>query len=247
MESMKKTHRNFLSILDELSGGRNKTPWLQDAGLTKGTISRLINGDSPSLDILSALARTENASLHWLTEDRGSPYRVIRVASDAEGWLLLDELLQETGWALYQFANATGACCLVLTQPGEFEIKGRTVPYTIVEILAGEIGPKTRERFVQVAENGFQLYAAEISDDEFDRLGTGHMGNYELLGWRDAHGLIHTAIPGDSKALSTSAEKSSEYQQAITESESRLLKRFRELNPDAQQQLIQIAQTFKIE
>ena len=205
---------------------------------------RAAYGDTPSLDILTALARTENASLNWLAENHGNPYRVSRVTNDAEGWLLLDELLQETSWALYQFTNATGTCCLVLTQPGEFEIKGRTVPYTIVEILAGEVGPKTRERFVQAAEDGFRLHAAEISDDEFDRMSKGRMGNYELLGWRDTHGLIHTAIPGDAKALGTVAETSAEYHRSINDSEKRLLKRFRELSPDAQKQLMKILETF---
>lgn len=222
------------------------TPWLESVGLTKGTIYALTNlTRPPSTDVLTSLARTENASLRWLTESRGAPYRVTRVTEDAEGSLLLDELLEEPGWAGYQFTDQAGTRCLVLTQPGEFAIKKRQVPYTIVEILAGHIGPKTLKRFIQAASDGHNLYAAEISDEEFDRLSKGHMGNYELLGWRDEPGLIRTAVPSDVKAVGASIEKPSESQRPTTNSEKRLLKRFRELSPDAQQQLMKIVETFK--
>jgi len=221
------------------------TPWLESVGLTKGTIYALTNlTRPPSTDVLTSLARTENASLRWLTESRGTPYRVTRVTEDAEGSLLLGELLEESGWTGYRFTDKAGTSCLVLTQPGEFAIKKRQVPYTIVEILAGHVGPKTLERFIQAAGDGHQLYSAQISDDEFDRLSKGQMGNYELVGWRDEHGLIHTAVPVDAKALSTVAKTSSEYHRSITDSEKRLLKRYRELSPDVQRQVIKILETF---
>jgi hypothetical protein len=244
-QQMQKNDNYFLSILDELSGGRNKTPMLQDAGLTKGTISRLINGDPPSIDILTALAHTENASLHWMTERRGAPYRVNRIANDVEGCRLLDELLGEGGWSGYQFTDGAGAICLVLTQPGVYEIKGRSVHYTIVEILAGDIGEKTLERFIRVSAEGLATHTAEISQDEFDRLSSGHMGNYELLGWRDEHGLVHTATPADQQSLYQMGEVRTGYAKTLDDSERRLIGRFRTLTPQAQKQLLQIADTLK--
>jgi hypothetical protein len=238
---MIKNDSYFLSILDELSGGRNKTPMLQDAGLTKGTISRLINGDPPSIDILTAIARMENASLHWLTERRGTPYRVNRIADDAEGYRLLDELLAEGRWSGYQFSDGAGTICLVLTQPGGYQIKGRSVQYTVVEILSGDIGEKTLERFIRASVEGMEVYSAEISQDEFDRLCNGRLGNYELLGWRNEHGLVHTATPAEKKALHQLKHRTDAG--LLSDTERRLLELFRHLAPKAQQQLIQIAKT----
>jgi len=240
---MSADHNLFLSKLDELSGGRSKTPWLQSVGLTKGTISRLINGDQPSLDILTALARTENASLDWLSNDRGAPHRVGIVSSDIDGWVLLDELLQETGWTLFQFSDPTGALCLVLTQPGEFEIKGRAVPYTIVEILAGAIGPQTMNRAISAMSDGTVSMSAEISEDEFDRLTHGHMGNYELIGWRGEHGLIHTATATKSEIMTQVAEVRDDDMTGISRSEMQLINRFRKLSVQDQQRLLKIAET----
>jgi len=243
-------HSNFLSKLDYLSAGRNKTPWLQSIGLTKGTISRLINqsGD-PSETILRTLYHSENASLHWLTEGKGHPFLVNRVLSDAEGAALLAELLEESGWTIYL---VTGSGCvgytLVLTQPGQYDIKGRPVDYTLVEIISGNLGAKTQEEIALEAAFENRCHQLEISQDEYQRLQSGEMGNYELIGWRNERGLLDTALPLFTSQLDKIADSPADYRSSdLTADEQRLLKRFRGLTPADQKKLLIIADTLNTE
>jgi transcriptional regulator with XRE-family HTH domain len=214
-------------------------------GLTKATVDAIRNqGRTPSADVLMALSRCDNVSLHWLTDGRGSPYRINLIVSDADGWAILDELFQENSWILYEFTHPTSGVCLVLTQPGEFEIKGRVVSYTIVEIIAGDIGRNTLDRVACAEKDGMQILSAEVSEDEFDRLVSGMMGNYELLGWRNERGLIHTAIKGAPGILDQVEEQRIEYGHNLNNVEKLLIDKFRSLSVPDQKQLLSIAETF---
>lgn len=238
-------HRSFQSKIDHLSFDRDKWPWLLSIGLTRGTINRLLNSDqAPSESTLRAIMRSENASLNWLTEDKGSPYMVNRVLDDQEGTDLLESFFEEPGWAGTLIdSNDYPGYAIVLTQPGQYSLNNRSVDYTIIEIIAGVMGPLTRACFDQHIVNQKHL---ELPSDEYLRLISGLMGNAELLGWKDRAGLLNNAVIMKSVDMDRVAEQTTIYESDSLENNERLLlKKYRNLDKDDQQRLMTIADTLK--
>ncbi len=98
--------------------------------------------------------------------------------SDEDCAAHLDELLAETGWTIHLVTD-DHRVTLVLTQPGQFDVKGRPVDYTILEILAGPIGQATLAR---VRESGCALRLANVHHEILDAINSGQMGTYGLTG-----------------------------------------------------------------
>ncbi len=241
-------HNDFLSKLRLLSGGRNTTPWLQSIGLTKGTIHGLTNeGRDPSSDVLRAISRTENASLHWLTEDKGDPFYVTYALSDEEGAKHLDALCEGDGWVI---AIVTGehseGFTLLLAQHSHFEIKGRRVDFTQVEIIAGHLGKATLERAAQATETGSRLYTLKITDEQYERLERGAMGNYELIGWRKEKGLFANAQAWQETDTLDQFTPTDDAKDHLTKQENRLLKIFRRFSDEDKKRLLAIAESLQL-
>ena len=183
---MKNIYNNFLLKIEFLSGKRNISPWLTSLGISVAGAGRIKAGDSPSVDLLSALSKTERVSLRWIDEERGSPYVVSRVVNDDEAIALLTDFLHEDDnedWAVLLASNNDQTFCVILYQEKDYERKGKTVVYKDVEVIAGGVTLKT---FKWLRSHSRGLWIIKLTDDEMIRLSTGYMGNMELFGWEDA-------------------------------------------------------------
>ncbi|USF88761.1 hypothetical protein [Candidatus Endoriftia persephonae] len=245
---MPSAHNDFLSKINFLSGGRYITPWLESTGLTKATINALRNaGRTPSSDVLRAISRTENASLIWLTEGKGAPFYVAYALSDEDGAELLDALCEGDGWVI---AIVTGehseGFTLLLAQHSHFEIKGRRVDFTQVEIIAGHLGKATLERAAQATETGSRLYTLKITDEQYERLERGAMGNYELIGWRKEEGLFANAQAWQETDTLDQFTPTADTEDHLTKQEKLLLKIFRRFSDEDKKRLLAIAESLQL-
>jgi hypothetical protein len=150
----------------------------------------------------------------------------------------------ETDWTIHRLTTTDEpGYCLVLTQPGQYEIKDRVVNYTIVEILAGHLGQATAKRLQKAMAKGLRVRHGEIADDEYQRLTTGLMGNYELLGWRESPGLLNTTLPMEADELKVADEPAGYAEDTLKSDERRLLNKYRKLTEVDRRRLLAIADT----
>lgn len=186
-------HKTFISRLLFILGERDRYPWGDALGLTRGTINRISSGHVPGPEILGAISRSENVSLSWLLEGVGVPYRVARCQSDTEACALLTQHLNdEPGWAIHLIA-CEPAFAVVLTNPCQIVSGNKTVDYFCVEIISGA-GPDT-VRVALEARTSNPVRRLRMSSKDLQRLSTGWMGNLELLGWRNTPGVLAQAKP----------------------------------------------------
>lgn len=186
-------HRTFISRLLFILGERDRYPWGEALGLTRGTINRISSGHVPGPEILGSVTRSENVSLSWLLEGIGVPYLVSRCQSDAEACALLTQHLNdEPGWAIYLIACEPDFV-IVLTNPCQIVSGSKTVDYSCVEIISGA-GPET-VRAALDARKSNPVRRLSISSKDLQRLSAGWMGNLELFGWRDTPGILAQAKP----------------------------------------------------
>ena len=179
--------------------------------------------------------------MNWLTRGIEPPYRIIKAMDDREGLAALQSLYKYAPWqtTLIDDPNRL-AYCILLTQPGQYTLKARLIDYTWVEILAGHLGPDTRAECLQHFPATKHL---TLDPDQFQRLASGWMGNYELLGWRDKRGLIDGAKPITDPASLTINESPADYAHLNPE-EQRLIRQYRQLSITDQQRLLGILDTF---
>ncbi|MEW6647173.1 MAG: hypothetical protein AB1450_08250 [Pseudomonadota bacterium] len=155
-------------------------------------MSRIREGLIPTADSLTAICRAENCSLSWLLAGKGPPYLVGRCDSDEECAERLDELLEENGWSVYLLTDGERHA-LALLQPGQFDVKGRPVDYTVLELLVGPFGRGAAMRLGDCITSGIPVSRAQLPAEHVARIYRGEVGTYELL-QRDG-GLIRFAAP----------------------------------------------------
>jgi hypothetical protein len=185
-------HGSIVDRLQLLMDGRDKYPWGLSIGLGKGVIDGMTRtGSIPGGDTLSAIRRCENARIDWILDGRGAPYSVSVMTSDEEAEEFLRDLLVEPDWNI-TIVTDSKSIALVLEQAGSFEVKDgktpageqqfRPIPYTVLEILVGNIGRRTMElvrahRYVSLAYAEEGVMAA---------LAHGKIGTWRLLQRPDA-------------------------------------------------------------
>lgn len=236
-------HSNYLLRFDELSEGRDLKHWLVPFGVSGPALTRMRkDGTKPSVDTLLAISRAENTSVDWLLYAHGAPFITNNVMDDTDGYRLLNGMLEKTGWRGY-LVNGKDVLgySLVLVRAGHDVVKGKTIDYSIVEIIAGRLGPKTQAEFLNRLDAPKYL---KLKPDEFQRLTSGHMGNYELLGWRGEPGLLSAAIDIDSTNDYQIKEPAKNFAE-LSDSEQLLIQKYRRLSTTAQAQLLTIADTLK--
>lgn len=236
---MTRNHQSFLSRLDHLSGGRDWTPWLQDAGLTSGTINGIKNeGRPPSAEVLRAVSNYDNASMVWLSEGKGQPYYVYRALDDEDGRQHLDELLAESWEITLGWLGETEQFLVILTQPGTYRIKKREVSYTILELLAGNLGHQTAQRIHQAMVEGAPVKEIRLAEQLFQQCTLGQVGTYQLVGWKNDPGILNRSTRLH-KPLRV-AEPRPDY---ITDREEELVSQFRRLPKNEQTALLTVSRS----
>lgn len=198
----------FAERLSHVLGGRRRTPWGERLGSNKGTVYRMFQGEIPRWETLCAIQRVENVSLSWLLTGAGSPFLVHCAPTDpATAAWLGSQLAEFLDWTMYLVpGSADGRCCLILTRSASFEARGKTVPYTRVELLAGIVGPRTRARMRDATPAaGLRLLA--LGPRDFERLAAGELGTWSLLGEPEAPGLVADARSADPDELASAGRE----------------------------------------
>lgn len=226
--------------------GREKYPWGHSIGLGKGVIDGMTRtGSIPGGDTLSAIHRCENARIDWILDGRGPPYLVNSVTSDDDAKELLEQLLEER-WRI-TIVTDSDRIALVLDQPGSFDVKDkknddgvqlyRTVPYTIVEIIAGIVGRNTMALVCTQAKQGtvrFMLTNAAV----MTQLGRGRLGTWRLLNAPDAVLAVVEVIDAKHPIFTQGAQADLF---PATKDEAALLDHYRALPPEKRLAVEQVA------
>ena len=187
-------YNDLLSRLEFLCHGRKLYPFLMGLGMTTASTNRVKKGGEPTTNLLNILRDQENVNLNWFTTGKGAPYRVYRALSDAEAFDYLNTLLNDEPeqWRLTLVHSAAGQA-IVLTMPAAMAIKDKTIDYTTVEIISGNIGAKTIER--AQAPGAKSTQQLEMLPQDLNRLEKGWMSNRELIGWQEEPGILSQAEP----------------------------------------------------
>lgn len=169
---------NFKERLVLILNGRKKHPWGEALGFTRGTLTRLFNGEIPSAEKLTPICRTENVSLTWLLEGIGEPYMVHHTYTDEETAELIKDHTDDESWQILVLKNQVYPA-VILTLPATMQVGKSHIKYTAIEIIAGPAGPETLE-----AITGANALTQEIDVDEFTmrRLYAGKVSNQEIFG-----------------------------------------------------------------
>ncbi|MCP3868322.1 MAG: hypothetical protein GY703_09560 [Gammaproteobacteria bacterium] len=215
--------------------------------MSHGTVTRLKNGQAPSGDLLAILQRVSNASIRWLTENRGPPFLVSRALSDSEGVEILNDLYDEPDRDTF-LVRSGDRFAIVLTLPASFSVKDRMIDYISVDVLSGNLSQGTRQRAALGAAKG-SVYQVDVTPAEFDRLSTGHLSHSALIGYHDKRrsrtGILDRATPLDSPVGVISDPVALVNSDAPDKLESDLLDRFRALSPENRLRIIRIAQVME--
>lgn len=222
-------NQTFLSRIEFILDGRTQYPWAEAVGIGRGVMSRIRDGFVPTAESLIAICRAENCSLSWLLDGRGPPYLVGRCDSDEECAERFDELRSEKGWSVYLLTDG-GRHALALVQPGQFDVKGRPVDYTILEILVGPFGNSVAMRIGDCIVSRIPVSHVRLPVEHLSRVYRGEVGTHELM--QREGGLIRFAVPATSHrqasiALLAVAEPAGSY---IDNNEKKLIAAWRSLD-----------------
>lgn len=231
---MNKSGGTIAERLTRLVGDRKIYPWAKSIGVSKGTIESIMGkGGMPGAETLGMIQRSENARLDWLLEGRGTPYYVTVCATDQAARSVLQDLLSDEQWEVTAVSD-TQRLAFVLSQPGGYDVKDRHFDYTILEVIAGAIGPQSitevRNRFVHhMGVTG--LYYAQIEANQMRQIENGEVGTYHLFG--AANAILKSRKPiFEESAVFEKFMRDGEQIVAIEEVE--LLLNFRALGPGNQ-------------
>jgi len=143
----------------------------------------------------------ERFNLAWLKEGVGAPFVVYRVIDDDEAVAFIKERCGDQALWGSMFCTADNErFVLIASHTVSFSKKDQGVRYHMVEVVSGNIGIEAIRRLYA---DGFCRCSFSVSDDEFERLATGYMGNNELLGFEDkrksSHGQMNRvkSVDGD--------------------------------------------------
>lgn len=170
----------FEERLNFLLQDRKRTPWGKTLGFTSTSISSMFNGHVPGPEFLQAIRRAENVNLNWLLTGDGSVYISEYYQSGLSLSKHVSDMLEEEPWKVYVCSHRDVAC-MVLTQPGQYEFKGKWIDYTIVNVLSGPCD----ESLGEVLRNHHKGHGKVLVIDKIDPLvphiASGDFGTYDLL------------------------------------------------------------------
>lgn len=171
-------NENIKDRLNQILNGRKKHPWGEKLGFTRGTLTRLFNGEILSADKLLPICRAENVSLSWLLDGVGEPYQVHHTFTDEETADLLSLYIDDEDWEILVLKNQAYPA-IVLTLPATMMVGKKHIDYTATEIIAGPMDYQT----LSVLNNTSRMIS-EISSGDFNmrKLYAGKMSNLALLG-----------------------------------------------------------------
>ena len=171
---------NFEERLGFLIKDRKKTPWGKSLGFTSPSITAMFNGHIPGPEFLHAIRRAENVNLNWLLTGEGAPYIADYFHSGQALYQHLAVMLGSEPWQVYVCSHHTHAC-FVLTQPGQYEFKGKWVDYTIIHILSGPSDEALTDLLQIYSTEVKKVFVVDHLAPVVPQIMRGDIGTYELL------------------------------------------------------------------
>ena len=190
----------FPERLKKVLSGRKLYPWAADLGISKGAAESMGKGNLPGPEIQHLIMRRENVSLTWLNTGRGNPYLVdCYLTADEMAEVVADHLIDSDDWKVVLHAG-DGVVVVELSMPAEFDYKGKAIPYTVYEFIAGPVG---RSLVTTLADYGGRqgLWVSDLPADRVSRLVTGDIGVRTLYGdQKQAGDVTLSPVPWDQAA-----------------------------------------------
>lgn len=160
-----------------LVGDRRLYSWGKSLGFKSATIARIKKGQTPSSEMLSTIARVENASITWLLTGRGQPYLVQHAESDEDLAEQLRDRLDDEDWDIDLLHDGENAV-VALTLPALIGESPGAICYHAVELFAGPVGPATAALIRPRVQE-----SADIGPDRLRALTRGMIGPRHVLDW----------------------------------------------------------------
>lgn len=171
---------NFEDRLTFVLGERKRTPWGASLGFTSTSVSSMFSGHIPGQDFLQAIRRAENVNLNWLLTGEGSPYIVEYFQSADALSDYVCAMLHEEEWVVHVVSHIDTAC-LVLTQPGAYEFKGKWVDYRMVHVIVGPGDEVLKNVLDDYHKSGGHIFVSELSEEKRQDIMSGQVGTYLLF------------------------------------------------------------------
>lgn len=235
----------FHERLDWIKGERAPYKFGDQVGWGRGVVQGVYPSSAdkrrtvPGPEYLALLCLVENVSLNWLAAGVGAPYQIRSGLADsvwAEALALhaTDAASGATELRLLLAQHAAEVVSVVYwleghPRPGE----GFTnlLPVFRVDICTGQYGAQTAAQLAELA----RLIPSErvlLDQDGFQRLASGYMGNYELLGVASSSGQPG-GLARDGVIISPQEIPQGSASTDMTMEEEMLLAYFRGMSPDS--------------
>lgn len=171
---------NFEERLNYVLQDRKQTPWGQSLGFTSTSISSMFKGHIPGPEFLYAIRRAENVNLNWLLTGEGTPYIADYFQSAEALCDYVVAMLEDESWQVFVFSDNETAG-VVLSQPGQYEFKGKRIDYTILHILVGPGNDSLIGVLKTHKKNGKSVLIPMLTDKEMQLITSGSLGTYQLF------------------------------------------------------------------
>ncbi len=205
---------DFSNRLDLLLSNRSVYSWGVRIGLAKATIAHLKNGGEPRGDTLRKICAIERCSIEWLSTGKGSPFEVNNTQDADETFRAVAELIGMSSQVLLVHDGSRVA--IAIGTP----LEAGSTSYTEWRVIAGPVNADVLE----VLKLEASISVAHAPPSDMQRLISGEMGNWELIGvlggsrgvnnpnsiyskaqyaanWMSFKALTDRAFPLDQKAL----------------------------------------------
>ncbi|MBD0786707.1 transcriptional regulator [Vibrio sp. Y2-5] len=171
---------NFEERLNYVLQDRKQTPWGQSLGFTSTSISSMFKGHTPGPEFLQGIRRAENVNLNWLLTGEGAPYIVEHFHSADALSDYVCAMLHDEEWGIHIVSHIDKAC-IVLSQPGAYEFKGKLVNYRIVHVLVGPGDEVLKNVLEDCHTGGNPILVPELSEEQIQNIISGQIGTYHLF------------------------------------------------------------------
>jgi len=172
---------SFEERLNNVLNDRKQTPWGKSLGFTSASISHIFSGGRiPGPEFLQAICRAENVNLNWLLSGKGKPFNVTYIQSAKSFVVYVNTMLTDENWQVC-VCSLTEQTVLVLTQPAQYEFKGKWIDYTLCEVLVGQ-GSEELAWILNNHQSERDTYSTpNLPGNILKKIAGGELGTYALL------------------------------------------------------------------
>lgn len=188
--------------LELVLAGRSPWQWAKRVLLSNGSITRLWQGSIPDLGRMTPAIRIERLSITWLHDGSGPPFPVACPGSDSACVDLFRTLCAEQPNAQVCVCRSADRVTVLMHWPvhavhlttSKAGTKETAYDYRATIVIGGgSVGNATLRAVRTIEETGTPVALLDMPHADWLRLASGYLGNYELFGDKNTHGLLAQA------------------------------------------------------